>query len=107
MPLPIGAPAPLVTAHADVFRDLCEHRCQFHHFQHYLTGLSVLDNQSRTTSTRGVLESADQTHLARFCSEAPWLPEQVHERRVSPPADARGPQADAALIRDATLREPG
>src|SRR6266849_6316114 len=29
MQLPIVAPAPLVTAHADVFRDLFENRCQF------------------------------------------------------------------------------
>ena len=46
MQLPIVAPAPLVTAHADVFRDLFENRCQFHHFQNYLTGLIVLDNKS-------------------------------------------------------------
>ncbi len=41
MQLPIVAPAPLVTAHADVFRDLFENRCQFQHFQNYLTGLIV------------------------------------------------------------------
>src|SRR2546427_12998934 len=49
MQLPIVAPAPLVTAHADVFRDLFENRCQFQHFQNYLTGLIVLDNKSWTT----------------------------------------------------------
>jgi hypothetical protein len=38
MQLPIVAPAPVVTAHADAFRDLFENRCQFQHFQHYLTG---------------------------------------------------------------------
>src|SRR5205823_9409709 len=70
MQLPIVAPAPLVTAHADVFRDLFEHRCQFHHFQNYLTGLIVLDNKSLTNMTRCVLESADKTNLSRFFSEA-------------------------------------
>src|SRR5438093_2630155 len=36
MQLPIVAPAPLVTAHAGIFRDLFENRCQFQHFQNYL-----------------------------------------------------------------------
>src|SRR2546427_449850 len=58
MQLPIVAPAPIVTAHADIFRDLFENRCQFHHFQHYLTGLIVLDNKSLANITRCVLESA-------------------------------------------------
>jgi hypothetical protein len=31
MQLPIVAPAPIVTAHADIFRDLFENRCQFRH----------------------------------------------------------------------------
>ena len=52
MQLPIVAPAPIVTAHADIFRDLFENRCQFHHFQHYLTGLIVLDNKSLANITR-------------------------------------------------------
>ena len=69
MQLPIVAPAPLVTAHADVFRDLFENRCQFHHFQNYLTGLIVLDNKSLANITRCVLESADKTNLSRFFSE--------------------------------------
>ena len=42
MQFPIVAPAPVVMAHADAFRDLFENRCQFQHFQHYLTGLMVL-----------------------------------------------------------------
>jgi hypothetical protein len=46
MQLPIVAPAPAVIAHADAFRDLFENRCQFRHFQHYLTGLMVLPNKS-------------------------------------------------------------
>jgi hypothetical protein len=64
MQLPIVAPAPLVTAHADVFRALCENRCQFQHCQHDLTGLIVLDNTSLATITRCVLESADKTNLS-------------------------------------------
>jgi hypothetical protein len=46
MQLPIVAPAPVVMAHAEYFRDLFENRCQFRHFQNYLTGLIVLPNKS-------------------------------------------------------------
>jgi len=44
MQLPIVAPAPIVLAHADAFRDLFENRCQFRHFQNYLTGLMALND---------------------------------------------------------------
>jgi hypothetical protein len=46
MELPIVAPAPVVSDHAAVFRDLFENQCQFRHFQHSLTGLIVLLNPS-------------------------------------------------------------
>src|SRR5256712_2132411 len=109
MQLPIVAPAPLVTAHADVFRDLFENRCQFQHFQNYLTGLIVLDNKSLTNITRCVLESADKTNLSRFFSDAPWFQEQVNDRRVTyllqQTKAVRVPKADAALILDDTLCE--
>src|SRR6266699_736630 len=109
MQLPIVAPAPLVTAHADVFRDLFENRCQFHHFQNYLTGLIVLDNKSLTNITRCVLETADKTNLSRFFSEAPWLQEQINDRRIAyllqQTKGVRSPKADAALILDDTLCE--
>jgi hypothetical protein len=109
MQLPIVAPAPLVTAHADVFRDLFENRCQFQHFQHYLTGLIVLDNKSLANITRCVLESADKTNLSRFFSEAPWFQDRVNDRRVEyllqQTKAVRGPQADAILILDDTLCE--
>ena len=82
MQLPIVAPAPIVTAHADIFRDLFENRCQFRHFQNYLTGLIVLDNKSLANITRCVLESADKTNLSRFFSEAPWFQERVNDRRL-------------------------
>src|ERR671933_574380 len=109
MQLPIVAPAPLVTAHADVFRDLFENRCQFHHFQNYLTGLIVLDNKSLANITRCVLESSDKTNLSRFFSEAPWFQDRVNDRRVEhllqQTKEVRGPKADALLILDDTLCE--
>lgn len=109
MQLPIVAPAPLVTAHADVFRDLFEKRCQFHHCQNYLTGLIVLDNKSLANITRCALESADKTNLSRFFSEAPWLQDRVNDRRVEyllpQTKEVRGPKAAALLILDDTLCE--
>ena len=110
MQLPMVAPAPIVTAHADIFRDLFENRCQFRHFQHDLTGLNVLDNKSLANITRCVLESADKTNLSRFFSDAPWFQEQVNDRRVTSllqqTKKVRVPTADAALILDDTLCEP-
>jgi SRSO17 transposase len=109
MQLPIVAPAPIVTAHAEIFRDLFENRCQFQHFQNYLTGLIVLDNKSLANITRCVLESADKTNLSRFFSEAPWFQERVNDRRVTyllqQTHAVRGPQADAVLSLDDTLCE--
>ena len=109
MQLPIVAPAPLVTAHADVFRDLFEHRRQFQHFQHYLTGLIVLDNKSLANITRCLLDSADKTNLSRFFSEAPWFQAQVNDRRLTSLRQqtkaSRGPKADALLMLDDTLCE--
>jgi hypothetical protein len=110
MQRPIVAPAPIVTAHADIFRDLVETRCQFRHFQHDLTGLIVLENQSWATITRCVLESADKTTLSRFFSDAPWFHEQGNDRRVASllhqTKEVRGPQADAVLILDDPVCEP-
>src|SRR3989442_6989716 len=109
MQLPIVAPAPLVTAHADVFRDRVEDRGQFHHFQNYLTGLIVLDNKSLANITRCVLESADKTNLSRFFSEAPWFQDRINDRRVAyllqQTKAVRSPKADALLILDDTLCE--
>src|SRR2546425_948943 len=109
MQLPIVAPAPLVSAHAYAFRDLFENRCQFHHFQNYLTGLIVLDNKSLANITRCVLESADKTNLSRFFSEAPWFQERVNDRRLryllQQTQAVRGPKADSVLILDDTLCE--
>jgi SRSO17 transposase len=109
MQLPIVAPAPIVTTHADVFRDLFENRCQFRHFQHYLTGLIVLDNKSLANITRCVLESADKTNLSRFFSAAPWFQDRVNDRRVAyllqQTKKACGAKADGILILDDTLCE--
>jgi len=109
MQLPIVAPAPIVTAHADIFRDLFENRCQFRHFQHYLTGLIVLDNKSLANITRCVLESADKTNLSRFFSDAPWFHDRVNDRRIEyllqQTKAVRRPQTDSALILDDTLCE--
>ena len=109
MQLPIVAPAPLVTTHADVFRDLFENRRQFHHFQNDLTGLIVLDNKSLANSTRCVLESSDKTNLSRFFSEAPWFQDRVNDRRIEyllqQTKEVRGPKADALLMLDDTLCE--
>ncbi len=83
MQLPLVAPAPVVVAHAEVFRDLFENRRQFQHFPNYLTGLRVLANKSRANLSRCGLESADRTNLSRFCSEAPWEQERVNETRIA------------------------
>ena len=109
MQLPIVAPAPIVTAHAAIFRALLENRCQFRHFQHDLTGLIVLDNKSLANITRCVLESADKTNLSRFFSEAPWFHDRVNDRRVAyllqQTQEVRRPKADGLLILDDTLYE--
>src|SRR5215207_7631496 len=82
MELPIVAPAPVVTDHAAVFRDLFDNHCQFRHFQHYLTGLIVLPNKSMSSIARCILDSADKTNLSRFLAEAPWSDAEVNHRRI-------------------------
>ena len=82
MEWPIVAPAPIVTAHAVVFRDLVENQCQFRHVQHDRTGLIVLPNTSLATMGRCILDSADNTNLSRLLSEAPWREQEVNRRRI-------------------------
>ena len=82
MELPIIEPAPVVTEHAGVFRDVFENQCQFRHFQYYLTGLIVLPNKSMANMARCILDSADKTNLSRFLSEAPWREAEVNRRRI-------------------------
>ena len=109
MQLPIVAPAPLVTAHVGAFRDLFENRCQFRHFQNYLTGLMVLSNKSMSNIVRCVLDSADKTNLSRFFSEAPWFQDQVNDRRLryllQQTKPVRLPKDKSALVLDDTLCE--
>lgn len=82
MQLPIVEPAPLVTAHAEAFRDLFENRCQFRHFENYLTGLMVLPNKSMANIARCVIESSDKTNVSRYFSKDRWLEERMNDRRV-------------------------
>jgi hypothetical protein len=82
MEWPIVVPAPIVTAHARVFRDRFENQGQFRHFQPYLTGLIVLPNKSLANRGRCLLDSADKTNLSRFLSEAPWREQEVNRRRI-------------------------
>ncbi len=109
MQVPLVAPAPLVSTHAAAFRDLCENRCQFAHFEHYLTGLMVLEHKSMANSARCVVESADKTNLSRFFSEAKWDPAQVNARRIRYLLDQthaqRHPKKTSALVLDDTLCE--
>lgn len=107
--LPIVAPAPVVVRHAAAFRDLFENERQYRHFEHYLTGLMVLPNKSLANMSRCILESADKTNLSRFFSEAPWLADQVNDRRVryvlQETKAVRRWKAESALILDDTLCE--
>ena len=81
MALPIVAPAPVVTEHVGVFRDVCDTQGQFRHFQHDLTGLIVLPNKRMAHIARCLLESADKTPLSRVLSEARWREGAVKRRR--------------------------
>lgn len=107
MQLPIVAPAPIVMAHAKAFQDLFENRCQFQHFQNYLTGLMVLPNKSMANIARCVVESADKTNLSRYLSESPWFEEQVNQRRIhyllEQTKAVRKNKDDSVLVLDDTL----
>jgi hypothetical protein len=104
MAWPIIAPAPVVTDHTGVFRDLCDHHCQVRHCQPYVTGLIVLPPTSLASSTRGRLDSADNTTLSRVLSAVPWREEAVNRRRIrymlqetNPPRHCR---REAMVVRD-------
>jgi hypothetical protein len=83
MQLPIVKPAPIITEHSANFRGVFENRCQFRHFENYLTGLMVLDNKSMANMTRCLLESADKTNLSRFLSEANWDAGVLNRERIA------------------------
>lgn len=82
MQVPIVAPSPIVEKHSEAFRDLFENRCQYEHFQNYLTALMVLENKSLSNISRCVLASADKTNLSRFFSQSPWRESEVTDRRI-------------------------
>jgi len=109
MVLPIVTPAPVVASHAEAFRDLFDNQCAFRHFQHYLTGLIVLENTSMANISNSTLNSADKTNLSRFFSEAPWREQATNDRRLSymleQTAPHRRPAKESSLILDDTLCE--
>ena len=109
MQLPIVAPAPLVTEHAQAFRPLFNDCRQYEHFENYLTGLMVLENKSLANISRCILTSADKTNLSRFLSESPWSPAQVNDTRLeyllSQTICLRQPPRDSSLLLDDTLCE--
>lgn len=72
----------MVAEHAAVFRDLFDHRCQFRHCQHDLTGLIVLPTKRLANIARGILDSPDKTNLSRLLAEAPWRGDAVNRRRL-------------------------
>jgi len=109
MQLPIIEPAPLVAVHAEVFRDLFENRCQFRHFENYLTGLLVLPNKSMANIARCVVESSDKTNLSRYFSTDRWEQEGINDRRVGYVLKRTKPvrlaKERSAMILDDTLCE--
>ena len=111
MELPIVAPAPVVSDHTAVFRDLFDNQCQFRHFQHDLTGLIVLPNKSMANMARCILESADKTNLSRVLSEAPWREDAVNRRRIRFMLQETKPhrrrRCESLVVIDDTLCEHG
>lgn len=109
MQVPIVKPAPIVEKHAEVFQDLFENQKQYQHFQNYLTGLMVLENKSLSNISRCLIESADKTNLSRFLSQAPWIEEEVNQRRISYMLEQtqghRRAEKESCLIIDDTLCE--
>ena len=109
MQLPLVQAAPLVKSHAEAFCDLFENRCQFEHFQNYVTGLMVLDNKTLTNMARCLVGSADKTNWSRFMAEAPWEAGAVNARRISymlaQTRTMRRSGAESIVIIDDTLCE--
>ena len=109
MVLPIVTPAPVVVSHAETFRDLFDNQREFRHFQNYLTGLMVLENKSMANLSTCILNSADKTNLSRFFSKAPWLENEINDRRLAYMLEQTAAQRRSAkassLILDDTLCE--
>jgi SRSO17 transposase len=83
MQLPIVQLPSIVTNHTPAFESLFENKCQYQHFQNYLTGLMVLENKTMANITRCILDSADKTNLSRFFSEAEWSDAAVNQKRIA------------------------
>jgi SRSO17 transposase len=82
MQLPIVAPAPVVSEHAAAFGHLFNDERAYQHFQHYLTGLIVLENKSSLSNiSRCTLASADKSNLSRFLASSPWHPVVIIRRQ--------------------------
>jgi hypothetical protein len=75
-------PAPVVTAHAGVFRALFDHRPQVWSFQYFPNGFIGLSHKSMADSVQCTLESPNQTNLSRFLEEALWWADAVNHRRI-------------------------
>ena len=71
-----------MTEHSPAFESLFENKCQYQHFQNYLTGLMVLDNKTMGNMARCILDSADKTNLSRFFSESEWSDTTVNQKRI-------------------------
>lgn len=69
----------------------------------------MLDNKSLANISRCVLDSADKTNLSRFFSEAPWLQNQINDRRLEyllqQTKAVRLSKDQSALVLDDTLCE--
>ena len=109
MQIPIVQPIPIVTEHSGAFEKMFKNRCQFQHFENYLTGLIVLDNKTMANMTRCMLESADKTNLSRFFSEADWDAAEVNQERIAylmgKTKKQRLPKSKSVLPIDDTLCE--
>lgn len=81
MEWPSVAPAPIVTAPAGVGRDRFANQGPVRPGQHDLTGRLVRPHKRVANRGRCLLASADNTHLSRFLSEAPWREPEVNRRR--------------------------
>ena len=82
MQLPIIQLPSIVTDHSPAFESLFENKCQYQHFQNYLTGLMILENKTMANIARCILDSADKTNLSRFFSEAEWHGTSVNQKRI-------------------------
>jgi SRSO17 transposase len=109
MQLPIIAPAPIVSKHAQVFRPLFNDVRQYQNFQNYVTGLIVLENKSLANISRCIINSADKSNLSRFMSESPWQPTEVNRVRLDymmeQTAGIRMAASESYFILDDTLCE--